>query len=74
MDMTKHSAFHFECLNDIHANRAVRHLTGGKHFSMSELTAICVSIGDKPTWDKAAQPKLLEDTLAVMAKRDPYVE
>lgn len=74
MDITKHSPFCLELLNEIHANRAVRHLTGGKAFSTKELVEICILAGDKPTWDREAQPKLIATELAIMAKRDPFVE
>ncbi len=74
MDLNKHSPYCLDMLNEIHANRAVRHLTGGKQFKHSELITICKSIGDMPTWDKASQPRLLADTLSAMAIIDPYVD
>ncbi len=74
MDLNKHSPYCLDLLNEIHANRAVRHLSGGKAFKHNELIAICKSVGDMPTWDEASQARLLADTLSAMADRDPYIE
>lgn len=72
--MQHFSQYHYDTLNDIHASRAFRRIVGEHTFTKRELDAISKSIGDMPTWDKAAQPRLVADTLAAMAAAFPYAE
>lgn len=72
--MQHFSDYHYQVLNDIHASRAFRQVVGEHTFTKRELDAISKSVGDMPTWDKEAQPRLVADTLTEMAKAYPYVE
>lgn len=74
MQGQKFPKFHFELLNEIHNQRAARKIVDAHNFSERELITISESVGDMPTWERSAQPQLVADTLAVMAKQYPYNE
>ena len=76
-------AYHYELLNDIHASKAARKVVGSHHFTKPELDEISFRVGDfsthnipathfTPCWDREAQPKLVADTLLLMATAFPY--
>jgi len=77
----KFPAFHYELLNDIHGSKAARKVVGAHHFTKPELDEISRKVGDyseckgdtfTPEWAKEAQPALVANTLAAMARAFPY--
>lgn len=71
-------AYHYELLNEIHAQKAGRDVVGEHHFSKTELDRISLSVGDgtalgKLNWDKDKQPTLVAATILEMERLYPYI-
>ncbi len=75
----KTPAYHFELLNEIHAQAAARKTVAPHHFSIAELNEISFSIGDgerlgELNYNRADQPRLVAATVAEMARLYPHSE
>lgn len=72
-------AFHYELLNEIHANRAARKVVDPHTFTRAELDKISLAVGDgnrlgELDYTRAAQPAHIAATIGRMTALFPHTE